>query len=114
MKNQLEFMEVIVVTNELGKEIFTKEGQLLFSETPKTGVGIRPSVSKLNTLGGRLTQLLKSKKMSSKKLAELTGINQSSISMMKTGKLGMSRESAIKFQEAGFGDAKSWLDLSIN
>lgn len=114
--NKVEMKEVIIITNELGKEIFTKEGELIASMPnlkKAEGITFVPDVAPRNTLSCRIKEVMKNHNFKLTELAELTGIAQSALSMMKNRKLKMSRKNAIKMQESGLGDAKSWIDLKV-
>ncbi len=110
MKNKLEFVEVIIVTNELGKEVFTKEGKLLASIKKPKKVD---EVLSYNTVAKRLDTVIRTHNISASALAKKAGIPQGAMSVMRNAKSTMSRKNAIRMQEAGFGDAKSWLNLKI-
>lgn len=128
MKNQVEVKEVIIITNELGKEVFTREGELIAS-MPRTVVSemgfkgvdmttIDPIENKnisvdRNTYSVRIMDILKNHDFMLKDLSELTGISRSVLSNLKNRKQKMSRSTAIKMQQAGLGDAKSWLELKV-
>lgn len=112
MKNKVEVKEVIIITNELGTEVFTKEGELIASLEKKVQ-SENVAAPDYNTIANRLKKVIETRRINYTQLAELTGIAQGSISMMKNRKHGISRKNAIKMQKAGLGDAKAWLDLKV-
>jgi hypothetical protein len=112
MKNKVEVKEVIIITNELGTEVFTKEGELIASLEKKVQSENVESPD-YNTVANRIKKILEMRKITCSELSDITGITKGSISQMKNRKSKISRKNAIRMQKAGLGDAKAWLDLKV-